>query len=227
MTLLELKTSDLSVVQHELQTKVAENPGFFAETPVVIGFEHLSEAEQTSLQIVDIINLCRTLNLKPAATRGGTEFIQKQSLAMGLANLPKVREKASKEFEVVASKAAAAPAPKVAGSTSKIISTPVRSGQQIYARGGDLIILTSVSAGAEVLADGSIHIYGTLRGRALAGIQGDENARIFCSSQEAELVSIAGQYLVDETLRSSNWKEAVHILLEDGHLKIHPLSTNH
>lgn len=227
MTLLELRTSDLSLVQHELQAKVAENPGFFAETPVVIGFEHLSEVEQSGIQIVDIINLCRTLNLKPAATRGGIEMIQKQSRAMGLANLPKVREKAGKELEVVATKATPAPAPKVAGSTSKIVSTPVRSGQQIYARGGDLIILTSVSPGAEVLADGSIHVYGALRGRALAGIQGDENARIFCSSQEAELVSIAGQYLVDETLRSSNWKEAVHILLEDGHLKIHPLSSNH
>jgi septum site-determining protein MinC len=74
------------------------------------------------------------------------------------------------------------------------VTQPVRSGQQVYAKDADLIILASVGTGAELLADGHIHVYGTLRGRALAGIQGDEQARIFCSQLQAELVSIAGQY---------------------------------
>ena len=226
MTLLELKSKDLAQVQRELQVKVEESKEFFAETPVVIGFDFLSEDDQNDIKIVDVINLCRTLNLKPAATRGGLESLQKQSLALGLANLPRVRDKAAKELEAVPPKAEVKTATKLAGSSSKVITTPVRSGQQIYAAGGDLIILASVSAGAEVLADGSIHVYGPLRGRALAGVQGDENARIFCGSQEAELVSIAGQYLVDETLRTSGWKEAVQIQLESGTLKIHPLFTN-
>jgi septum site-determining protein MinC len=111
------------------------------------------------------------------------------------------------------------PAPAAALPT-RIITTPIRSGQQIYARGGDLIVMAAVSAGAEVLADGNIHVYGALRGRALAGVQGNENSRIFCSSQEAELVAVAGQFMVDEVLRTNHWKEAVQIYLAGGKIQI-------
>jgi septum site-determining protein MinC len=106
----------------------------------------------------------------------------------------------------------------------KIISTPVRSGQQIYAAGGDLIVLAPVSAGAELLADGNIHVYGALRGRALAGVKGDTNARVFCQSQEAELISIAGCFMVDEDLRSDHWKQPVQVILKDESLQIQSLS---
>ena len=84
--------------------------------------------------------------------------------------------------------------------TARIVTEPVRSGTQIYARGGDLIVTAAVSPGAELVADGNIHVYGPLRGRALAGASGDTSARIFCSRLEAELVSIAGRYLVSEQL---------------------------
>ncbi len=106
---------------------------------------------------------------------------------------------------------------------TKIITTPIRSGQQIYAQGGDLLILAPVSTGAEVIADGHIHIYGPLRGRALAGVSGNENARIFCDSLEAELVSIAGYYKVNENLRNDVWKSRVHVFLEDKTLHINTL----
>jgi septum site-determining protein MinC len=92
------------------------------------------------------------------------------------------------------SESSVSPAIKASSRRSKIVTQPVRSGQQVYAKDADLIILASVGTGAELLADGHIHVYGTLRGRALAGIQGDEQARIFCSQLQAELVSIAGQY---------------------------------
>ncbi len=89
----------------------------------------------------------------------------------------------------------------VGGERTKTITRPVRSGQQVYAKGGDLIVLAAVNAGAEVVADGNIHIYGPLRGRALAGAQGDREARIFCLDMEAELVAIAGCYqMVDESV---------------------------
>ena len=104
-----------------------------------------------------------------------------------------------------------------------MITQPVRSGQQVYAPGGDLIVLAPVSAGSELLADGHIHVYGPLRGRALAGVRGDTNARIFCQSLEAELVSVAGQYKVAEDLRRQQWKEAVQISLEGDSLKIEAL----
>ena len=102
---------------------------------------------------------------------------------------------------------------------SKVITQPVRSGQQIYAKNADLIVLASVSTGSELLADGNIHVYGALRGRALAGIQGDTSARIFCSSLNAELVSIAGQYLMPEE-NNKKTQGAKQILMVDGHLKI-------
>ncbi|MAB25605.1 MAG: septum site-determining protein MinC [Pseudomonadales bacterium] len=106
----------------------------------------------------------------------------------------------------------------------RLITEPVRSGQQVYARGGDLIVMAPVSAGAELLADGHIHVYGPLRGRALAGVQGNTEARIFCQNLEAELVSIAGQYKVAEDLRKEqHWKQAVHISLAGDSLKISAL----
>jgi septum site-determining protein MinC len=105
-----------------------------------------------------------------------------------------------------------------------IITEPVRSGRQIYAARGDLIVMGPVSAGAELLADGNIHVYSSLRGRALAGISGDTSARIFCHSLEAELVSIAGLYRVSEDLEKSVFKKPVHIYLDDGYLRMDPLS---
>ena len=94
-----------------------------------------------------------------------------------------------------------------------VIDQPVRSGQQIYSR-GDLIVLAPVSTGAELLAEGHIHVYNTLRGRALAGVRGDQSARIFCQKLDAELVSIAGIYRVAEDLPEQHRKQAVHITLD-------------
>jgi septum site-determining protein MinC len=101
-----------------------------------------------------------------------------------------------------------------------LITQPVRSGQQIYAQGGDLIVLASVSHGAELLADGHIHVYGSMRGRALAGVLGDKDAMIFCRSLEAELISIAGQYRLSEDLKETCWKQPACIQLQDGRLNI-------
>jgi septum site-determining protein MinC len=103
---------------------------------------------------------------------------------------------------------------------AKIISQPIRSGQQIYAKEGDLIILASVSPGAEVLADGNIHIYGALKGRALAGVSGNKEARIFCQKLEAELVSIAGHYWVNEDLSPLPSGQTIQIYLENDRLHI-------
>ncbi|SFD17269.1 septum site-determining protein MinC [Pseudomonas citronellolis] len=104
---------------------------------------------------------------------------------------------------------------------TKLVTTPVRGGVQIYAAGGDLIVLAPVSPGAELLADGNIHVYGPMRGRALAGVKGDTSARIFCQQLGAELVSIAGNYKVAEDLRRSpQWGQAVHVSLSGDVLNI-------
>ena len=101
-----------------------------------------------------------------------------------------------------------------------IQSAPVRSGQQIYAENRDLTVLTTVGAGTEVIADGSVHIYGPLRGRALAGAKGNEQARIFCREFHAELVAIAGHYKVMEEIPRELRGKAVQVWLEDQQLKI-------
>lgn len=222
MNLLELKSVDLESIQQELAEKVAQSPAFFQRSPLVFGFEQLAEPEQNQLDLAELCSICRNLTLLPTAIRGGNARLQGEAIRLQLAVLPKGRSKNSETSEATAPTAEPEQTP-VATSPTRIITTPIRSGQQIYARGGDLIVMAAVSAGAEVLADGNIHIYGALRGRALAGVQGDENARIFCTSQEAELVAIAGQFMVDEVLRTNHWKESVQIYLAGGRIQISPL----
>jgi septum site-determining protein MinC len=223
MTLLELKSADLTAIKLELAEKVTQSPAFFQRSPLVFGVELLSDTEQDTLDLAGLCLICRDLTLIPTATRGANARLQNECSKLGLAVLPRSRTKQSELATDPQIAAAAEEAPKAPAAPTRIITTPIRSGQQIYARGGDLIVMAAVSAGAEVLADGNIHIYGALRGRALAGVQGDENARIFCSSQEAELVAVAGQFMVDEVLRTNHWKEAVQIYLAGGRIQITPL----
>lgn len=224
MTLLELKSTDLAAIQLELSEKVTQSPAFFQRSPLVFGFELLTDAEQDALDLAGLCLICRDLTLMPTAARGANARLQNECGKLGLAVLPRSRAKQSELTEEAPQAIAETEsAPATPSAPTRIITTPIRSGQQIYARGGDLIVMAAVSAGAEVLADGNIHIYGALRGRALAGVQGDENARIFCSRQEAELVAVAGQFMVDEVLRTNHWKEAVQIYLAGGHIQITPL----
>jgi septum site-determining protein MinC len=123
----------------------------------------------------------------------------------------------SAEPAPVAPEAAAAKRP------TRIVTEPVRSGQQIYAEGGDLIVLQTVSAGAEVIADGCVHVYGSLRGRALAGARGDTTARVFCRRMEAELLAVAGVYAVADQMQGALRGQAVQASLADGKLKIERL----
>ena len=230
MNLLEVKTLDLDAIKHELQAKILKAPAFFENAPLVLGFEMLDESQHDQFDLAGLISLCKSLKLFPAASRGASPALMQKSRANQLATLAKGREKhvgaatANPSVEVQNSEPTATQAepPANQATGTKVVSTPIRSGQQIYAS-GDLIILSAVSAGAEVLADGNIHIYGPLRGRALAGVKGDRNARIFCASQEAELVSIAGQFMVDDQLKSTLWKKAVQIHCADDNIIISPL----
>ncbi|MBK8013896.1 MAG: septum site-determining protein MinC [Deltaproteobacteria bacterium] len=104
--------------------------------------------------------------------------------------------------------------------TTRVVTEPVRSGQRIYVPHGDLVVTAPVSPGAELLADGNIHVYSALRGRAMAGLTGDRSARIFCRSLEAELVSISGLYKVSEAFDVSLAKRNVHIYLDGDSLRM-------
>lgn len=130
-----------------------------------------------------------------------------------------VRTAPAREAEPAPAPAPAGPAP---ARSTRIVTEPVRSGQQIYAEGGDLVILNMVSPGAEVIADGCIHVYGKLAGRAIAGARGDEGARIFCRKFEPELLAIAGIYTVAEQLKDTPRGQPALIWLENGRLRIEP-----
>lgn len=110
-----------------------------------------------------------------------------------------------------------------AGAASVIVTEPVRSGQRIYADRGDLVVMAPVSSGAELIAHGNIHVYGPLRGRALAGVNGDKTARIFCQSLEAELVAIAGLYRTSDDMPADLRNKRAQAFLQDDTLKIEPL----
>jgi len=118
----------------------------------------------------------------------------------------------------------AAPAPPPAALQSKFVTTPVRGGQQLYAAGTDLVLTAGVNQGAEVLADGHVHVYGPLRGRALAGARGNRDARIFTTCLEAELLSIAGTYrVIDDSLPEGLRGKPAQVYLDGDSLKIEPL----
>lgn len=234
MNLLEIKVPEIAQIKNELKEKISQAPAFFQHSPLVLGFEGLDEIEESKLDLQELVEYCAELGLLPCAVRGGSANLQANAKALKLASLPKGRGKARDVLEnaapieeqkqpVAANSEESEPVEAEEPAQTKIISTPIRSGQQIYAPNGDLIILSSVSPGAEVLADGNIHIYGALRGRALAGIKGDTSARIFCSSQEAELISIAGEFMVDETLKNNHWKESVQIQLAGKDIVIETL----
>lgn len=138
--------------------------------------------------------------------------------AQGLAVLSK---DSGKTAAPARSEPAPAPAPVAAArKPARVVSEPVRSGQQIYAEDSDLIVLNTVSPGAEVIADGCIHVYGKLSGRAIAGAKGDESARVFCRKLEAELIAIAGIYAVAEQVKDGPRGQAAQAYLDGGRLKI-------
>lgn len=225
LTTLQLLTLDYETLHAQLGYKVGQAPKFFNNTPVVLDIQKVT-AIPVEIDFIKLLNIIRQHGLIPVGLRGGNPEQQSRALALGLAVLP---ERVSGAQQVAPeSPPAATPLPtppkNELSTNTKLITQPVRSGQQIYARGGDLIVMASVGAGSEIIADGHIHVYGSLRGRALAGVNGFDDARIFCSCLEAELVSVAGQYCVNDDLRSSHWGKAVSIALAGDHLQIQPLS---
>lgn len=229
---LRIQTLDIARLQAEMDDRVKRAPNLFGHAAIVLDFGALSEVP-TVAQAQQLIDALRAAGTLPVAVAYGSSATEQLARALNLPILAKFRESfdpsraggaataASAPVPAVAPAAAAAPAPAAPSNDQpgQIHATPIRSGQQIYAAGKDLTVLTSVGAGAEVISDGSIHIYGPLRGRAIAGAQGNENARIFCREFDAELVSIAGNYKVLEEVPQDMRGRPVQIWLQDGQLK--------
>jgi len=223
MTALELYYFDSGEFEETLRDKISQAPGFFKDIPIIISLEKYQGLD-SELDFFKIIGTCRRHHIHVVGVRGGTDDQRRLARGASLALLPASTRR--EQPETASEPAAPTPAATVSSGNpapARIITQTVRSGQQVYAPDSDLIILAPVQAGAEVLAAGNIHVYGPLRGRALAGIHGDKSARIFSQSLEAELVSIAGHYKISEDLQDNSWKNAVQIQLRDDLLVVAPL----
>lgn len=226
LTVLQLLQPDVDNFEAQLRDLVETAPKFFNYAPVVIDLQLLPTMHY-AIDFAAMSDTLRSFKMIPVGIRGGTEDHNQAAMSAGLAVLAVSKNEETKAPPTSA-KAESTDADSSEEATStktktKLVTKPVRSGQQIYSQGGDLIVLAPVSHGAELLADGNIHIYAPLRGRALAGISGDEHARIFCSSLEAELISVAGHYIINETLMQNYQQKPHQIYLEHGKLRIQPL----
>lgn len=169
-----------------------------------------------ALNLPLLLGALREAGIQPVGVVDGP--LSGATVAAGLAVLPKDNRTRS---EPTPAPAVAVEAPR---RSTRVITEPVRSGQQIYAEDADLVVLSAVSPGAEVIADGCVHVYGPLRGRALAGARGDDSARVFARRFEAELVAIAGVYAVADQIKNAKSGEATQAYLQHGKLVIEPLN---
>ncbi|MBN3742836.1 septum site-determining protein MinC [Burkholderia seminalis] len=237
--LFTVKTTDLDALRAELVKRFEATPEFFADDVVAIDVRRLADGERVAL--ADIRQMLNDVRMRPVgvvalATQGwageaGLPLLEARDRRVPAAKPAEGAEPSSIAEAVVAAAAAAtpepaseqAPASNQPGGQTLVIDRPLRSGQQIYAK-GDLVVLAPVSHGAEIIAEGNIHIYAPLRGRALAGVHGNHDARIFCTCLEPELISIAGIYRTTENpLPADVLGKSVQIRLEEEKLMIEPL----
>lgn len=241
---LKLHTTDIQIINDTLADKIQQAPSFFKDTPVVVDLSVLetldseldpgaliqcikqhklvpivaSTTDKTStlaqsieLPLIDVgirRPIVDNLSSKTSNNHSGTKSDETASSTIDVT--PDVNLSLSREIEYVVK-------------SPLLIDKPIRSGQQVYARDTDLIVMGSIGPGAEVIADNNIHIYGPLRGRALCGVSGNTSARIFCQSLQAELVSIAGNYRMLETIPEELRGKPAQVWLDNDKLNIEPL----
>lgn len=221
-----LKTVDVASVAADLEARRADDPDFFDNDPVLIDLSSV-QAEDQPIDFAALVQVLRCHRTQPVAVRGGSAAQMAAAHAAGLIAAPDLPAPRAQPREVVREVVrevkvevpAPAPAP-----GSVVVDKPLRSGQQVYARGSDLVVMAVVSFGAEVIADGNIHVYAPLRGRAIAGARGDTSARIFTTCMEPQLVSVAGIYRTTETELPDNVRgKPAQVRLDGEKLLIEPL----
>ncbi len=202
LSVLHLPEDNVQTSLQFLQQKVEQAPAFFSHAPLVIDIEKASQVDiDFSALHQGIVNA----GMIPVGVTGcQSPLVKKQVTDAGFAVMSTSKSSYQAPADIV---------------PTKVIRTPIRSGQQVYAKDCDLVILNHVSAGAEVIADGSIHIHGTCRGRALAGANGQKGAMILCDDLQAELVSIAGHYHLSDQIAPDVWQHKVLVTLQDEQLQ--------
>lgn len=201
-----------------LETLMRQAPQFFVNAPLVLDLDQAGL--RAKADFVRIVRELRARRLSPIGVQNGDAEQGIAAFGAGLISLQGGRDAAIERAGRAVPDAPPAPDPAAA---TLLVTEPVRSGQRIFADRGDLVIVASVSSGAELLAHGNIHVYGPLRGRALAGVNGDRAARIFCQSLEAELVAIAGLYLTSDEFEPALRRQRMQAFLKDDALCMEPL----
>ena len=230
---LLLKSPDLARLADELAARFGDLPEFFDEDPLVIDLAPLQSLDATvAVDFHALIALLKTYRVRPVAVKGGGAEQMRAALAAGLAPAPDAVPavpRAAASAPTLQAIARHVPAPMPApepSSGAMVVDKPLRAGQQVYARGRDLVLLSPVNPGAEVIADGHIHVYAPLRGRAIAGARGNTEARILTLHLQPELVSIAGVYRTSEQpLPDSLRGKPAQVRLQGDRLVMEPLKT--
>jgi len=221
LSVVHLHEAKPEIIRQALEDKVAQAPAFFRHAPVVVNVSSLENVTQwqpiqqaviaAGLRIVGVSG-CKNPQLKAEIDKAG---------------LPLLTEGKEKILRSVPVEPQPEPEPAPIVSTitkTRLIDMPVRSGQRIYAPNCDLIVTNHVSAGAELIADGNIHVYGMMRGRVLAGASGDREAQIFCTHLAAELMSIAGEYWLSDKIPAEFYGQAARLRLDESALSIQPFN---
>lgn len=239
ITMLCLRTADLGAIERQLADHISQMPHFFLHLPVMLDLEGLGD---TPIDLNAVAQLLRHYRLVPIAVRNPTDFQRDSAVAAGFGILRTGVMRASRKTSSLeesapagADRGAPPPArrpaapeaspepppvaaePQTAGLT---VRHPVRSGQVVFAPHGDLVVLAPVSSGAELIADGNIHVYAPLRGRALAGAHNNPDASIFCMSLEAEFVSVAGRYLMADEIPEEHRGKPARISVQQDTLVV-------
>jgi len=252
VTVLRLYTTDVERIERELRARIAPAPQMFANAPIVIDVADLpGEVELSLPSLVARLRSCKLVPVG-VANASGDEIVRAVEAGLAIVQIgigrgrgverPGVNARPEPAPVHVAAPAPVAapmpvakrareekrPDPKAADAEQQhtltlTVKQPVRGGQVIYAQRADLVVLAPVNAGAQVIADGHVHVYGPLRGRALAGAQGMADARVFCQSLEAELVSVAGQYLLADEIPADRRGRPTQIFVENGSFHFLPL----
>jgi len=217
LLVVSFETDTLESLSEELNQKKEIAPDFFKSAPIVIkiensdveiDFEHLKEiVKEQSFSLVGVTGEL-SQQQKETATTHGIAILKSSKHQQGKEVLLAVDEVREEPIAFVA--------PEI---KAKVHNGRVRSGQQIYAKDSDLVVNGNVSAGAEVIADGNIHIYGVLNGKAIAGAMGDLKSKVFCHVFSPELISIAGVYKLSETLPSIFQGKSCIVSLKDEKLE--------
>ena len=216
--MVHLHEAEPKVIHQALEDKIAQAPAFLKHAPVVLNVSALEDpvnwsamhkaVSATGLRVIGVSG-CKDAQLKAEIEKNGAAYPDGRKGKKAPRPAPAPQAPAQNTTPVT---------------KTRLIDTPVRSGQRIYAPQCDLIVTSHVSAGAELIADGNIHVYGMMRGRALAGASGNRETQIFCTNLMAELVSIAGEYWLSDQIPAEFYGKAARLQLVENALTVQPLN---